>query len=473
MTSNDEPRIPLGKYKNGVLEIYEGFKKLEGEIMEGYENVRKVIFPASLEQLGEFVFSGTQELEELDFSRVTKLKEIPDNFVSCETKITQFIIPTGVEKVGDCFLCCAEDGTKVFVPASVKQMGCINGNCNNDLDVYLFTSGIDIDDFEPDVNTLYVLPSNFADYAEKLIDRDSEVKLREMPEELLDFYSNITAVVDLTAKPEPVAPAAAPIPVSEPVAQVEKAESQDVTQQQVTNTKNMGNNIIPQELEMLIQQYLTDGVLTDKERQVILKKAEGMGLYRDEIDLYLDAEVQKIDQATDAALRRQKGKTCPYCGAPIPQLTEKCPECGQIVTPEANDELKEIIDNLEEALVNLKEGDDYKRNKANVERFIRKAQLYYGNNPKIQKLLEEIKIETTEAIQKAKGVELKKNTANFISRNVNNIGCSTTLLLLFVLPVLCEYFKVNAELGEAFLYLIIFVGIIFLGKVFFDRIFRK
>ena len=61
----------------------------------------------------------------------------------------------------------------------------------------------------------------------------------------------------------------------------------------------MAKKLIPEEIEALIQQYLTDGVLTDKERQVILRKAEGVGLDRDEIDLYLDAEVQKIDQQTD------------------------------------------------------------------------------------------------------------------------------------------------------------------------------
>ena len=67
----------------------------------------------------------------------------------------------------------------------------------------------------------------------------------------------------------------------------------------------MANNLIPEELNALIQQYLTDGVLTEKERAVVLKKAEGMGLDRDEIDLYLDAEVKKIDQQTDA-VRKQK-----------------------------------------------------------------------------------------------------------------------------------------------------------------------
>ena len=32
----------------------------------------------------------------------------------------------------------------------------------------------------------------------------------------------------------------------------------------------MANNLIPEELQALIDQYLTDGVLTDKERAVIL-----------------------------------------------------------------------------------------------------------------------------------------------------------------------------------------------------------
>lgn len=53
----------------------------------------------------------------------------------------------------------------------------------------------------------------------------------------------------------------------------------------------MATNIVPEELSALIQEYLTDGVLTNKERQVILNKAEKMGLDRDEIDLYLDAQV--------------------------------------------------------------------------------------------------------------------------------------------------------------------------------------
>ena len=465
MANNDnEPRIQLGKYENGVLEIREGFKKLDDESMEGYKYVRKVIFPASLEELDEDVFSETKELEELDFSRVSKLKEIPGDLVSCKTKITEFVIPQGVKVVDDGFLSEAKAGTKIFVPESVKQLGYINGNDDNDLYVYLFASGIDLDDVEADINTLYVLSKDYADYAEKLKDCDSEAKLREMPEELVNFYSTdgtsaVAVQLDSVAQPTtavppvplaqseqsvqpvPVVPAAVmSTPPPPPIPTSPKAENQPTApsvntaphavNQQQANNKNMTNNLIPQELDQLIQEYLTDGVLTDKERAVILRKAEGMGLDRDEIDLYLDAQIQKIDQATDAAVRRQKGKTCPYCGGSIPLLTEKCPHCGESITVEASQDLQEILDNLEEALVDMKAGKDITRSKATVERHARKAKMYYGSNPKIQKLLAEIENETIEVENRAKANARKNAALDFITKHK---GCFIPLVvILFV-----------------------------------------
>ena len=177
----------------------------------------------------------------------------------------------------------------------------------------------------------------------------------------------------------------------------------------------MAKQLIPEELRALIDQYLSDGVLTDKERAVILKKAEGMGLDRDEIDLYLDAEVHKIDQAIDAAVRKQKGKTCPYCGGSVPQLTDKCPHCGEYITAQASEELQEIFDTLEEALVDMKAGKDISRSKATVERYARKAKMYYGSNPKIQKLLGEVESEMADAERKAKSKAKKEGIVGVVT----------------------------------------------------------
>ena len=176
----------------------------------------------------------------------------------------------------------------------------------------------------------------------------------------------------------------------------------------------MAKNLIPEELEALIKEYLTDGTLTAKERQVILKKATAMGLDRDEIDLYLDAQVQKIDQATDAAIRRQKGKQCPHCGDYVSQMTDKCPGCGQYITPEATKELEEILDKLEDALVSMKSWKEFDKNKAIVERYERKARMYYSNHPKIKALLAEVEEEKVKAETKFKSIRRKETVISII-----------------------------------------------------------
>ena len=176
----------------------------------------------------------------------------------------------------------------------------------------------------------------------------------------------------------------------------------------------MAKNLIPEELEALIKEYLTDGALTDKERQVILKKAVAMGLDRDEIDLYLDAQVQKINQATDTAVRRQKGKQCPHCGAYVSQMTDKCPGCGQYITPEATKELEEILDNLEDALVSMKSWKDFDKNKAIVERYERKARMYYSNHPKVKALLAEVEGEKLKAESQLKSMKRKETITSII-----------------------------------------------------------
>ena len=189
---------------------------------------------------------------------------------------------------------------------------------------------------------------------------------------------------------------------------------------------------IPQELDDLIKEYLTDGIISAKERQVLLNKAQALGLNVDEVDLYIDAQQQKADQAVAAAVNKRRGKTCPYCGSSIPELTDKCPNCGGNITPEASKELEEIIEHLESALENFKSGKSTENNKAKIERFIRQARMYYGNNPKIQRLLEEVEEESETAEAEAK----KKLLRNNIKKIISNV---LPFALLFLLMGICLY----------------------------------
>ena len=176
------------------------------------------------------------------------------------------------------------------------------------------------------------------------------------------------------------------------------------------------NGAIPQELDDLIKEYLSDGIISPKERQVLLNKAQTLGLNLDEVDLYIDAQQQKADQAVATIMNQRKGNTCPYCGAPIPLLADKCPSCGQFITPESSKDLEEIFNHLEDALVKFKSCDNTAESQANVERYIRKAKMYYSNNPKIKLLLQEVENEIEDANEKEE--ESKRKAWNVVKIEV-------------------------------------------------------
>lgn len=155
----------------------------------------------------------------------------------------------------------------------------------------------------------------------------------------------------------------------------------------------------------------------------------------DEVDLYIDAQQQKADQAVAAAMNKRRGKTCPYCGSSIPELTDKCPNCGSNITPEASEELAEIIEHLESAQVDFKSGEDIDKSKAEVERYARQAKMYYGNNPKIQRLLDEVEAESEAAKVDAK----KRFYLDLIRRNKQIVIVAVAAVCLGICAFISDY----------------------------------
>ena len=90
------------------------------------------------------------------------------------------------------------------------------------------------------------------------------------------------------------------------------------------------------EIENLINMALADGEVTEKERGIILRKAEALGLDRDEVEMILDGkiEIQKKElshsQSSKENTSNKAGdiKKCPSCGAPVESFNTKCAECG-------------------------------------------------------------------------------------------------------------------------------------------------
>lgn len=92
------------------------------------------------------------------------------------------------------------------------------------------------------------------------------------------------------------------------------------------------------ELEEIIEAALADGVLTDKERAVLHKRAQAEGVDPDELDIVIDGRLAKMKKQEDwlrpappkEAANQKLGNVlkCPSCGSPVVGGSAVCPECG-------------------------------------------------------------------------------------------------------------------------------------------------
>jgi hypothetical protein len=83
------------------------------------------------------------------------------------------------------------------------------------------------------------------------------------------------------------------------------------------------------EIEKLIDLAIADGQITEKERNVILRKAAEFGVDPDEVEVILDGKLHKLEVSKPK--RSEKVgiiKTCPSCGAFIKGTSLACDACG-------------------------------------------------------------------------------------------------------------------------------------------------
>lgn len=79
-------------------------------------------------------------------------------------------------------------------------------------------------------------------------------------------------------------------------------------------------------IEEVIRASLVDGMITDKERNVIKRLAAAEGIDEDTVDVLLDARIQELNKEKKADQR-----VCPHCGAPLQSFSTRCPACGEEV----------------------------------------------------------------------------------------------------------------------------------------------
>jgi hypothetical protein len=115
-----------------------------------------------------------------------------------------------------------------------------------------------------------------------------------------------------------------------------------------------------EQLEKLIEMALIDGELTEKEKQILFKKAEAFGVDLDEFEMVLEAKLfekqqsnKKVETPVAAAPKSDKFgdvKKCPACGAMVLSFQTKCSDCGhEFSNIEANASVQKLFKMLDDA----------------------------------------------------------------------------------------------------------------------------
>lgn len=117
-------------------------------------------------------------------------------------------------------------------------------------------------------------------------------------------------------------------------------------------------NIYSEKLEKFIEFALADGELTEKEKQILFKKAESEGIDLDEFEMVLDAKLhEKIKKSPVApqfiaAPKSEKFsdvKKCPACGGISQSFSTRCSDCGHdFMGLDANLSVKKLFELLNE-----------------------------------------------------------------------------------------------------------------------------
>ena len=219
----------------------EGVEIIDSEVFDSCTNLRKITFPSTLKSLQSTTYK-CKNIEELDLSKVHLLEEIPDNFIGENCKIEKLVIPVGVKIVGDEFAS-SKSIREVYVPYTVEEIGTLNDD-EYAPDVYIYTNKLtDIESLCAYIKTLYVPKELYVYYAELLKEvDDTEVRLRKMPADKLDFYGTPVPPLTEVAKEDIPAPPLPKLDQDIETPPAEEEETQD-TQEETGNIQEESEEI--------------------------------------------------------------------------------------------------------------------------------------------------------------------------------------------------------------------------------------
>lgn len=105
------------------------------------------------------------------------------------------------------------------------------------------------------------------------------------------------------------------------------------------------------DIEKLIKIAKETGGLTEKQKEIILRKADALGEDVVEVEMILES-AQFNQKSNNSSAMPEKRMKCPNCGAIISDISLNCPECGYIFKEEnkSSIDFRRMIEELQNKL---------------------------------------------------------------------------------------------------------------------------
>jgi hypothetical protein len=193
------------------------------------------------------------------------------------------------------------------------------------------------------------------------------------------------------------------------------------------------------EIEKLIDLAIADGKITEKERNVIFKKAAEYGVDVDEVEMVLEAKKHLHEKNTNGTQIK-----CPACGNRISGLAKTC-SCGYVFntgTLKESKSLEASIETLENLIIQVRSLSSSSPKEviesliAKVEKEIRYIKTRYADNVEVKKLITELEVLSDKYIKKAL---VKKKKRGYI------IGALSLIIISLYLYLFVESRKIDLK----------------------------
>ena len=111
------------------------------------------------------------------------------------------------------------------------------------------------------------------------------------------------------------------------------------------------------QLEKIVDSVLANGELTDRSRELLMKKAEQQGVDLLDFELELESKIAQNNASTNGTIytlntpkSNKEGdlKKCPSCGAPVSSFNTKCSDCAyEFRNTQAASSIQKLYDELQ------------------------------------------------------------------------------------------------------------------------------